>query len=138
MAFARTPAMLVFACSGALAQSTAQTVIAQTATPTQVDSISMLQADLMNSAGPATILIKPGRYNVSEELLIERDVTIQAAIPPSTDGGGVELNGRGINRVLKVVNGHAKLIGIRITITFTATITIIITIMIEHHNIQIM
>ena len=66
MAFARTLAMLVVACSGALAQSTAQTVIAQTATPTQVDSISMLQADLMNSAGPATILIKPGRYNVSE------------------------------------------------------------------------
>lgn len=81
----------------------------------QVDSISMLQADLMNAAGPATILMKPGRYDVSEELLIERDVTIQAAIPPSTDGGGVELNGRGINRVLKVVNGHAKLIGIRIT-----------------------
>ena len=116
MAFARTPAMLVVACLGALAQSTAQTITAQTpATPMQVDSISMLQADLMNAAGPATILMKPGRYDVSEELLIERDVTIQAAIPPSTDGGGVELNGRGINRVLKVVNGHAKLIGIRIT-----------------------
>ena len=76
---------------------------------TSVDSSSALVAALADGA-VGRIRIAPGHYLMSSQLVIERNVTIEAEVP-----GTVVLDGQGSTRVLNISAGEVILSGLNIT-----------------------
>ena len=76
---------------------------------TSVNSSSALVAALADGAA-GRIIIAPGHYRMSSQLVIERNVTIEAEVP-----GTVVLDGQGSTRVLSISAGEVTLSGLNIT-----------------------